>query len=81
MAPGEDRFRMLATIRDYALELLAASGESAEMARRHAGYYCALVEQAEPLLRGGSRWPGSRGWLASTAMCAPPYAGHSRLAR
>jgi predicted ATPase/transcriptional regulator with XRE-family HTH domain len=55
MAPGDDRFKMLATIRDYALELLAASGELAAVARRHAAYYCVLVEQAEPLLRGASQ--------------------------
>jgi tetratricopeptide (TPR) repeat protein len=50
-APG-GRFKMLATIRDFAGEMLAGSGESFDIAQRHARYYCALVEQAEPLLRG-----------------------------
>jgi predicted ATPase len=49
---GDERFTMLATIRDYALERLAAGGEAAEVASRHAAYFCALVEQAETLLRG-----------------------------
>src|SRR5437660_5735010 len=33
---GEPRFRMLVLIREYAVEQLARSGESAEIARRHA---------------------------------------------
>lgn len=38
-AGEEPRFDMLQTIRDYALEKLAASGELADLRRAHAGYY------------------------------------------
>jgi predicted ATPase/class 3 adenylate cyclase len=48
---GEPRFSMLETIREYALERLAASGEAEEMRRRHADYFLALAEEAEPWLR------------------------------
>jgi predicted ATPase len=63
IAPGDDRFAMLATISDFAQELLAASGESEQVARRHAAYYCTLVEHAEPLLRG----PEQVAWFARLA--------------
>jgi predicted ATPase len=48
---GEPRFVMLETIREYALERLQMSGEIAAMQRRHAEYYTALAEAAEPRLR------------------------------
>ncbi|MDP8908038.1 MAG: helix-turn-helix domain-containing protein [Chloroflexota bacterium] len=47
---GEPRFRMLETIREYALERLEASGETAELRRSHAEYFLALAEEAEPHL-------------------------------
>jgi predicted ATPase/DNA-binding SARP family transcriptional activator len=43
---GEPRFRMLATLREYALERLAASGEAEALRRRHAQYYLACAERA-----------------------------------
>ncbi len=49
---GEPRFGMLETIREYALERLAESGDEEESRRRHAGYYLALAEAAEPELTG-----------------------------
>ena len=52
---GEPRFRMLETLREYALEQLVASGEAALLYRRHAGYYLRLVEAAEPALRGAQQ--------------------------
>jgi predicted ATPase/class 3 adenylate cyclase len=48
---GEPRFVQLETIREYALERLAASGEEAPLRRRHANYFMALAEAAEPHVR------------------------------
>ncbi len=48
----EPRFTMLETIREYALERLAGSGELEERRRRHVEYYLVLAEEAEPHLRG-----------------------------
>jgi non-specific serine/threonine protein kinase len=47
--PGyqEPRYAMLETVREYALEQLAASGEADTVARRHAGYLAALAERSE----------------------------------
>ncbi len=49
-ADGELRFGMLATIREYALERLEASGEAEALRRRHAEYFLTLAEAAEPHL-------------------------------
>jgi tetratricopeptide (TPR) repeat protein len=49
---GEERFWMLETIREFATQRLEASGEAAELRRRHADYFLALAEEAEPHLRG-----------------------------
>lgn len=48
----EPRVSMLETIREYALELLAARGEATALGDQHAGYFVALAEQAESLLSG-----------------------------
>ena len=55
---GQPRFRMLETIREFALEQLASSGEETEIRRRHAEAYLALVRGAEPELLGKdqTRW-------------------------
>ena len=47
-----DRFWMLETILDYAAERLRESGEEDELRRRHAAYFTALGEEAEPVLLG-----------------------------
>jgi predicted ATPase len=44
------RYRMLDTIREFALELLEESGEAGEMRRRHAEFARELAERAEPML-------------------------------
>ena len=59
LADGAPRFRMLETIREYALEQLAARGEVDTLRQRHAAYYLALAEAAEPQLQG----PDQRLWL------------------
>ena len=41
---GDRRLAMLETVREYAWEQLAASGEAEAMQRRHADYYLALAE-------------------------------------
>jgi tetratricopeptide (TPR) repeat protein len=57
---GEPRLGMLETIRAYARERLAASGEEEEVRRRHAAWYMALAETAEPALQGSEQVT----WLA-----------------
>jgi predicted ATPase len=58
--PGFSRFRMLETVREFALEQLAASGEAGETRRRHAEFYLGLVQRAAPHLTG----PEQAQWLA-----------------
>ncbi|MFN8483159.1 MAG: helix-turn-helix domain-containing protein [Anaerolineae bacterium] len=58
-AAGELRFAMLETIREYALEQLAAQGETGPAQRAHAQYFLALAETAESELPG----PGQAAWL------------------
>ncbi len=53
------RFEMLETIREYAMERLAAEGEEAELRRRHAAFFLRLAEQAEQALTG----PQQDAWL------------------
>ena len=60
---GEPRFAMLETIREFALELLAASGEEATTRDAHAAYYLALAEAAA-LAAGG---PERAGWMRRLA--------------
>ena len=58
-AGGEPRVGMLETIREYALERLAQRGDGEDVRRRHAGFYAALVEEAELALVG----PEQRAWV------------------
>jgi predicted ATPase/DNA-binding SARP family transcriptional activator len=58
---GERRFTLLETIREYAAEQLAAAGEQGAVAERHAAYFLALAERAEPELAEG---PAQIPWLA-----------------
>ena len=53
------RFRMLETIREFAIERLVERGEATELRRRHATWYTDLVERAAPHLTGQDR----AGWL------------------
>jgi hypothetical protein len=54
---GEPCFTMLATLREFALEQLAASGETDDLRRRHAAFYTALTEQAATAF-----WHSGRLW-------------------
>ncbi len=49
---GRVRYRMLEPIRQYSREKLEESGEAEEVRRRHASFFLALAEEAEPKLRG-----------------------------
>jgi tetratricopeptide (TPR) repeat protein len=48
----EPRFRLLHTIREYALERLQESGEAEQIHRRHAAYYLELAGSIGPRLNG-----------------------------
>jgi predicted ATPase len=56
--PGP-RFRMLETLREYALEQLEISGRSGSAQQRHAHYFMQLAEKAAPRLTVGQvgEWP------------------------
>ena len=51
--PGQpSRYRMLETLRQYAVEKLAAAGEGDEVAAAHVAYFRGLTDAAEWTLRG-----------------------------
>ncbi len=56
---GETRYRLLETIRQYALEKLVEIGEAPAMRDQHLGYYLALAEKSEPNILGSE----SAGWF------------------
>jgi non-specific serine/threonine protein kinase len=58
-ADGEPRFRMLETVREFAMEQLAVSGEDKMIRARHAMFFVELAEQAEHEFFG----PQERAWL------------------
>ena len=49
---GEARYRLLETVGQYGQERLQESGEAEPVKERHAEYFLALAEEAEPELRG-----------------------------
>jgi len=55
----ETRFVMLETIHEYARERLDASGETAELRRRHADYFALVANKAAEQLRG----PDQQAWI------------------
>jgi len=59
-AEAETRFAMLETIREYALERLANSGEQSTIQRAHAAYCLVLAEEGNPELNPADRYR----WLA-----------------
>ena len=50
------RFRMLVSVREFAAERLAASADLADVARRHADYFGALVESADLPAERQAEW-------------------------
>lgn len=58
--PSGWRYSMLETIREYAAELLAVTGDVEAVRARHASYFCELAEEAEGELEGG---PAQGTWL------------------
>ena len=50
--PQNQRYQLLETIRQYALEKLTESGELARLRQRHLDYYLAQAETGEPALFG-----------------------------
>ena len=61
---GGARYRLLETMRQYAQERLAASGEMADIHARHLRWCIAQAEQGVPALSG----PGQRAWLDHLAV-------------
>ena len=75
------RCRMLETVRAFVAERLAARADAAEVRRRHAGYYRALAEQAEPHLRGvdAAEWLDRlQAEAGNLAAAVAWYLGHDR---
>jgi predicted ATPase/DNA-binding CsgD family transcriptional regulator len=50
--PGESRYGMLETVREFALEQLVASGEDVAVRDAQAAYFLRFAERASPLLSG-----------------------------
>jgi predicted ATPase/DNA-binding CsgD family transcriptional regulator len=67
LAPAEPRYTMLETVREYALERLAESGEDAAVRRRHAAHFVSLAEAAEAALDGDLRGPPQAFWFDQLA--------------
>jgi DNA-binding CsgD family transcriptional regulator/tetratricopeptide (TPR) repeat protein len=68
-AAGGARFRLLETVREYAAERLAQRGEEAAVRWRHAVYFLALAERAEPELFG----PAQPAWFDRLERALPEF--------
>jgi predicted ATPase len=75
------RSRMLETVRAFVAEQLAERPDAGQIRRRHADYYRALAERADPALRGAGHGP----WLerleaeaGNLAAAVRWYLGHDR---
>ncbi len=56
---GEPRYRMLETIREFALERLEADGTAYEIEQRHAHHFAGFAEEADSHLEG----PDAKRWI------------------
>lgn len=52
-APGQNRYRLLETVRQYGVENLASRSELAAVRDRHLAYYLALAEEGAPHIGAG----------------------------
>ena len=52
---GQARYRLLDVIREYAVERAVTAGEREPLRQRHAEYFLAIAERAEPELRGSDQ--------------------------
>jgi predicted ATPase/DNA-binding SARP family transcriptional activator len=57
---GETHYRLLETIRQYALEKLVEMGEAPAIRDQHLGYYLALAEKSEPYIFSSE----AAGWIS-----------------
>jgi predicted ATPase/class 3 adenylate cyclase len=68
---SEPRFRMLETIREYAIDRLTEANEDAPIRERHAAFYLDFAESAEPELVRGNQ----AAWLDRLANDGPNITG------
>ena len=73
-------FWMLETIGEFARERLAASDDADAIGRRHAEWFLALAEEAEPFLKGAEQASGCNAWRTSTTTSARASTGSSTTA-
>ena len=78
-----ERYRLLETVRQYALERLVESGDEAHTRDRHLGFYVALSQRAGPEMLGleagiagapGSTPSAKTSWSRSPMHAARPEA-------
>ena len=72
---GALRYTMLEPVRQYAREKLRESGEEDAVQERHAGFYLALAEEAEPEMSGPNQEAWLKSWRGSTPICEVPLLG------
>ena len=70
-AADASRFRLLETIREHALERLAASDDAAAARGQHAAAFLALAEVAEPYVARPTAGRGYTAWTWSLTTSAP----------
>ncbi|MDQ5850642.1 MAG: hypothetical protein M3380_00965, partial [Chloroflexota bacterium] len=76
---GEPRFTMLETVREYALEQLAACGEAEELRAQHAAYYVSrLPRQRSRSCAATTRPRGWRAWSRSVPTWGRYWGGARR---
>ena len=77
-AEGGSRYQMLETIREFALERLAAAGEVDAIRDRHATAFLSFAEEGEIALVAGLTRPGGH---ACSRPSREPAGGHGRVVR